>query len=495
MSDLNGNKAPLSGPSEGGGTILAPSQRRGRRGVTLRGGADAAAPTMSDMMDPASKSLADALRMIYRMLLVAMVIIVVAYFLSGFKRVNESESGVRTVLGQISERDIPPGFAASFPEPIGELIRVQTGEQSTRLNQQFFPKLSESEEKMIIEKNVQALADGGSNALDPDTDGALMTGDGNLVHARLNVIYRRNEPGKNLLNIADDDGKGSIERSLVISAARRGMVHAAARVSIDEFLRNQADSNRPDKDVRTVDRMAKDFAQEMLNKLETGIEIKELQVTDRIPPRMLIKDFNRVQSAQSTAAKEVSEAEQARKQRLNECAGESAPLLLAQIEEYDRASRLNDPASARAVLGRIHSVMLGEPVEINGEKITPHTFGKVSQLVAEANRYRTEVVSKAQASASLFVAKKAAFSSNPDVMVSSEWTSALQTFMTREGVQIMLVPPGAERVTVQLNRDPQERLRQAQAAMEKEAKEAQEKREELRRREMFEKKMEGTGIQ
>ena len=493
MSQFNGTNGPRV--DSAGGTILAPSQRRGRRGVTLRGGADSSAPTMADMMNPADKSLADALRMIYLVLLLAMGVIVIAYFLSGFKRVNESESGVRMVLGKISERDIPPGFAASFPEPIGELIRVQTGEQSLRLSKQFFPRLSENEEKMIAEKNVQSLAEGGSNALDPDSDGALITGDGNLVHARVNVTYRRKNPSQTLLNIADDDGKGAIERDLVTAATRRGMVHAAARVSIDEFLRNQADSNRPDKDVRSVDRMAKDFAQDMLTKLNTGIEIQQLLVTDRIPPRMLIKDFNKVQSAQSTAAKEVSDAEQARKERLNQSAGESAPLLLAQIDEYDKLTRLGDQAGASKVLQTIHAIMMRENVEIGGVKITPDTFGKVSQLISDANRYRTEVVGKAQASANLFAAKKAAFTSNPDVMVSSEWTSALQAFLTRAGVQTMLVPPGAERITVQINRDPSERMRLAQEVMEKEAKAAQEKREAERRREMFERKMDGTGMQ
>jgi regulator of protease activity HflC (stomatin/prohibitin superfamily) len=493
VSQLNGTNSPSSG--DAGGTILAPAQRRGRRGVTLRGGADASAPTMNEMMDPASKSLADALRMIYRVLLIAMVVIVAAYFLSGFKRVNESESGVRTMLGKITARDIPPGFAAAFPEPIGELVRVQTGAQNMRLNKQFFPRLSENEEKAIADGNMQPLADGGSNALDPDSDGALITGDGNLVHARVTVLYRRANPSQNILNIADDDADGVIEKNLVTAAARRGMVHAAARVSIDEFLKNQADSGRADKDVRSVDVMAKAFAQEMLDKLNAGIEIQQLSVNDRIPPRMLIKEFNKVQSAQSTAAKSVSEAEEARKERLNQSAGESAGLLLAQIDDYDRLTRLGDQAAAALVLAKIHSIMLREQVTIDGVKITPNTFGKVSQLISDANRYRTEVVGKAQASASLFEAKRAAFASNPDVMVVSEWATALKTFMTRPGVQVMMLPPSAERTVVQLNRDPQERLRLSQEAMEKEAREAMEKREADRRRENFERKLDATGSQ
>lgn len=475
------------------GTILAPAQRRGRRGVTLRSDREGG-PSMQDMLDPASRSLADALKITYRLLVIAMVVMIAAYFLSGFKRVNESESGVRTVLGKIAASDIPPGFTPSFPEPIGELIRVKTGLEAIKVDKAFFFRLSEAEEKTLAAPGgLQSLANGGSNALDPDVEGALLTADGNLVHTQVKVTYRRTSPSKNVQNIADDDASGSIEREIVIAAVRRGMVMAAARTSIDEFIRNQAEENRADNDVRNVAQFAKDVSQQMLTALGSGIEIQELLLEHPTAPRPLMNSFNDVQTSQSKAAKDVSDAEAARKERLSITAGDAAPVILTQIDEYERQLSLGDQAKAAAVLAKIHALMLREPVEINGKTAVVNTFGKVSNMISEANRYRTEVVGKAQASAGLFEAKRAAFASNPEVMIASEWTNAMQAFLTRDSVQVLLVPPGAERVTVQLNRDPSIKREQEQAQLQKEAMKADVQRDLERRRQNAEKKFDSVG--
>lgn len=475
------------------GTILAPAQRRGRRGVTLRSQGDGA-KSVAEMLDPASKSLADALRIMYRLLLVGMVVIVAVYFLSGFKRVNETESGVRTVLGKITSSDIPPGFAPSFPEPIGELIRVQTGEQSLALHREFFFRVSDSEEQLVADKGLQALADGGNNAIDPDSEGALITADGNLVHSRVLLTYQRTGASKNLLNIANDDGTGAIEREIVRAAARRGMVHAASRTTADEFLRNQTNAGRSDGETRSVERIARDSAQEFLNSLNSGIEIKTFSLKFATPPRFLMRTFNEVQAAQSTASNEVDRSEAARKERLNQAAGEAAELLLSQIEAYDRATTLGDSAKAGATLDVIHKIMMREPVNINGETIQPNTFGNVSTVISGAQRYRTEVVGEAQSDASLFKAKQAAFKSNPDVMVSSEWAHALQAFLSRDSVQTMILPPSSDRVVVQINRDPAILREQEQERQTREAKAAADKREAERKRAVSESKLDGTGV-
>src|SRR5215470_16874631 len=59
-------------------------------------GTDAA---MRDAMDPANQSLADALRLSFRVLQIVMLVLVVLFLASGFRTVKEGQSGVATVWG------------------------------------------------------------------------------------------------------------------------------------------------------------------------------------------------------------------------------------------------------------------------------------------------------------------------------------------------------------------------------------------------------------
>ncbi len=487
-----GTPSPLPGPGEAGSRVGRP--RRQSASVTLRAGAGAE-PNIQDMMDPASRSLADALKITYRLLLVAMVAIAGVYLLSGFQKINEQERGVRTIFGRVTGSDLAPGFTPSFPEPFGELIRVPTGEVSVELRREFFPRLTETEEKNLAEKGASGVQ-GGTNSLDPDAEGSLITADGNLVHARVVVTYRRTSPSKTLMNIAGDPNakpEESVERKIVAAAARRAMVHATARLTVDEFLSNQRDAARSGGDVRPLESLAREMAQATLDSMDTGIEIQQFLLNFRMPPRFLNADFNAVLSAQSDAAKAIAEAELAAKQTLNAAAGEAAPVLLSQIDQYERELGQNQPEQAAQTLDRLHKLMMREPVEIDGKTVTANTFGTVSTTIAAANRHRTEVVSRAQADAALFTAKRAAYTSNASVMVNTEWTGALQTFLQRPSVQTMLLPASTERVVMMLNRDPAIKRRQETDRMQREALEAQKKRDADRRREQFERQFDGTG--
>jgi len=174
----------------GDGQALAARTTQRAASVTLRQRGDAGDDSGS--LDPATKSLGDALRITFRLLQAAMIVLLGLYLLSGFQSVKESERGMRLVLGRISAKDLPPGPQFSFPAPFGEMMKVQTGLQTEDIDKQFFPRLTEGEEKLLIdkEKGAAALA-GGGDSLDPDADGHLITADGNIAHARWSLTWQR----------------------------------------------------------------------------------------------------------------------------------------------------------------------------------------------------------------------------------------------------------------------------------------------------------------
>lgn len=483
-------------PPVGPGGELPPGERRTRprASVTLRND-DARTQSVADLMDPANKSLADALRIAYRLLQGAIVVMVLIYAASGLQKIDEGESGVRVTFGTIESENLSPGLHAAWPAPVGEVIRIATGVQRVDLKRQFFPNLSEHEEKTLSDPNgrEQALAGGGRADLDPDADGQLLTGDGSIVHARFLVTYRRTDPRMWLTTIASDDATPDrIEKELVTAAARRGIVHAASRMTIDEVLYNQPETWRQPGEFTPLADLAKVSAQGMLAQLKSGLEIEQIIMTDKMPPRTVMQSFTAVQSAQSAASNEVQKAENDARQRLTEAAGEAAPVILTMIDQYEAQLVSGNRAAADGALARIHDVMMRRPVEMDGKPVTVPVSGKVSEAVSSAMQFRSSVVSRAQADASVFNAKLQAYRTNPSVFLASEWRDAMTSFLNQSNVQTMMLPSNVDRTVIQINRDPDISNMQTQERLLKAQEEAIKKRQREQQRQIHERNIQSA---
>jgi regulator of protease activity HflC (stomatin/prohibitin superfamily) len=488
---LNGLGLPIA---DGATATLSPPLRgRGAASVTLRDrSADdgAGGRNSGPFVDPATRSLADALRITYRLLQATMVVLVILYLLSGFQAVKESERGIRLLFGQVKARDLSPGFQFSLPAPLGELVRVGTGAQTMDINKAFFPNLSEDEEKQLLDKNkgAQTLADGGNDSLDPDSDGQLLTADGSIVHTRWSVTYQRAQAWETAQNIEEES-----ERRIVTAAACQGIVHAAAGLTIDDILKKQVGAGAEGAPEgggggSLVELRARENAQRALDKIESGIQITQLVMTTVIPPRRVMRQFEEVQANQSRKTKLIDEARTERADKLTQAAGDAAPLLLRLIERYESELALAEPARAAATLALIDRVLLREAIELDGRTLAPQAFGRVSSILDEARQRRSSVVSEAKEDAAYFQAKRELFNSNPLVMIHGDWSDAFRTFLARPSLQTIWLPPNIDRQTLQINRDPSITAAQQEERNRKQVEEAAKARELKRARENFERR-------
>lgn len=478
----------LPGSSSGSG----PLARRERRGAaTVRLGTEGSAGTdMASMMDPATKSLADALRWSYRFLLFAIVVLFVLFAGSGFTTVGASERGLKLRFGQVVDRNLEPGPHFGWPAPIGEIIRVPVGPQVVDLRKVFFPNLAESEDKQLAEKGSTILSGGGSDSLDPNVDGQLLTADGAIVHARwtVNFVHDELNPELNAKNI----GNETDEQRIVRAVAMQAIVRATASVTLDEFMRNIPDENRAEGTFRTVESLATQTAQAVLDKLESGIVIQSLEMTQKFPPRRVMPSYFRVQAAESESASQIEDAVSLRREALQAAAGDAAELILTQINQYELDLAKKDTPAAEATLARIDLLLMGEAVTLpDGRTLNPRTSGMVTSLLDGARQERTSMVATAKAEADLYDAKLAAFKANPKVLLNGDWADAYLTFATREGTQIMLLPPGAVRTVLSINRDPVLSREQDIARFGREFDEAQRERLRSMERARFEQRMQG----
>ncbi|MGQ0626676.1 MAG: SPFH domain-containing protein [Phycisphaerales bacterium] len=417
---------------------------RARRPASVELRSESAGDADEASLDPATRSLADALRITYRLVQVAMVGLVGLFALSGFQSVQEGEEGIRLTMGEVTGDRLQPGFQMSFPAPFGELIRVQTSPASVTMKREFWPNLPEAD----LEKAPADLKNSARDRVDPAIDGSIMTADGNIGHAKVSLTYRRRDAQRYARNVHPAD-----EPAIVRAAVMRGVVNAGSALSIDELLKDGPDEARPGRFMGLKTR-AQAVAQGTLDALDSGIEIIELNIIAKTPPLNTIATFEKVQSAQSESKQATEKAEQERSTLLNATAGEAAPVLLNLIDRLDEALSRNDAAKGETILAAIDEVMDGKAATLDGKALPVGVSGNVATRLSAARQFRSSVVSRAVADAAVFEAKLAAFRTNAPVVLAGDWTEAYGKFLKRDNVEFTWLPPGVQVTELLINSDP-----------------------------------------
>ncbi|MBM4112830.1 MAG: hypothetical protein FJ253_05565, partial [Phycisphaerae bacterium] len=201
--------------------------------VAGAGGGEAA---LREAMDPANQSLADALKLSYRVLQIAILGLLVTFLFSGFQTIQEGYTGVRTVFGRIdgqgADAQLAPGLEPFWPYPVGELV-VFEQKRSTQLRQEFWPKLAGTLQRAIENADL-------SNPIRPGIDGSVITGDGDLAHLQVTAEYTIDDVSEFVSSV----DRASTD-ALVRKALARGVVLAAAVTPLNDLL---ADREQPLRD-------------------------------------------------------------------------------------------------------------------------------------------------------------------------------------------------------------------------------------------------------
>lgn len=419
-----------------------------RRAASLTLRTDEVREARAASMEAANKSLADALRVTYRLLQVVMIALVGLFVLSGFQQVNQSESGIRVELGKIKAERLEPGFQFALPYPLGEIIKVTTGSQTIELDDAFWPGLSPEERRRSLD-DISLRGD----RLEPGKDGALLTADSGIAHVQLSIVYTRSNPASFVKNLYQPH-----EQGLVRAAVKRAAVQVAATVGIDDLLKPGGASG--DQRENSVESRIRQSAQNALDQTGVGLEVNQVLIRSSSPPQVLRRDFNQVQIAQSNAGKARDEALGERSRTLNGVAGSAHQALLDLITDYENALELGDEKKADGVLAQIDSVLNGEKngvaVQVNGREYAELSLsGEVSQLMSEATQYRGTVVQMAQRSAETFAARLQQYRASPSVFLTGALTDALASVLSRANVEVQWLPEGLGSFELLVSPDPQ----------------------------------------
>jgi len=435
----------------------------------------------------ATRSLTEALRVSFHLLAVVMVGTILFWLIvTGMSCVEPTQRAVRMVFGAIqgrgAERVFGEGLVWSWPEPFGRVLRVSVAQQTLELNDFWMYERPEEKAVRLSERRPSA------RGLRPGWDGALLTGDRNLVHARIVCKYRTGVRGESpdpdavidyLSHIRDThDEKLTATREMVRSAVCAAAIRVAAGRTLESIYPSGQES---------FAKAVRKYAQRRLDELNSGIHIDRIEVPSLTVPLAAIPAFNAESKARQDMRAQHEEARIAATKVLYGAAGDSWQLLAGQLE---RPEELETTASQRATaleasrsrwvdvfrrwvkaqgaqkdalaaeIRRFGLLNLyAEAREMGNERLagqvlaeigrvitSSRTGGTAARIINRARTYSERVRNNAQARAERFQKLLKEYRAAPDLFIKRLWTEVQREILTNPLTSKVLLPKAGKYV-------------------------------------------------
>lgn len=388
-------------------------------------------------LDPANQSLADALRLSFRILKLVMVALVVVFLFSGVTMVDQRQVVVLSRFGRLVGEPLGPGLHFAWPFPIDEKIEVDTSLRTMTVDA-FWLRLSERDKTLPLSE-LRARSAG----LDPARDGALLTGDRGIMHLLLNVEYSvgdrvrvradRVEPAEQLSDVILFVCNVPNEQELLRSVIKDATVAESARTTTDVIWKNP----------RLVAQAVRDRAQNMLDAMETGILLEKVAAEQSYFPLQAQREFLHVSQAENRRRELIKEAESYRTERLVNVAGPAWEELDRLIEQLDQ---VEDSAEHAEVIEQIGTILVTQAT------------GESGAVIRRAQQQREDILEQMLAEAARFNAYLPEHQRDPQLVRDRLRLQMLGDLLDEPGLVKWWMPPGPNRVILSLSKDPEEIL-------------------------------------
>jgi membrane protease subunit HflK len=395
-------------------------------------------------LDPGLRYLSRALKSSFFLLKVIMLVLVGLFLLSGFEKIRPDERGLVLRFGRIvgvgDERILEPGLRWVCPYPIEQLVRIPVEKKINLKIDSFWyyqrpeDDLPETPEiRRYVPKTLDPLRDGYClvrNSTDSYVAGRKGS-DYNIVHCKWQLTYQIDEPALFFTNINVEDVKPGQSYFNVIttsitpilkSLVEDAIVTVMVNYTIDEALRSQ---DRIPNHVETL-------LQERLNRIESGIKVVSIQLTDVTWPRQVNDAFLALLGAGQEKPRLIKEAQTYAEKTLNEAAGPVAEQLY---------QALNDENTSP------------QQMELLWDQIA----GEGRETVDKALAYRTTVVENAKANAQYLQRILPEYRKRPKLVLQKIYQDAIQYVFDNVDEKMILQPtkgPLPRELRIMVNRDP-----------------------------------------
>ena len=236
-------------------------------------------------------------------IILALVLVVVLWALSGLYRVLPDEQGVVLRFGKFI-KTTQPGLNYHLPVPFESVLTPKV----TKVNRMDIGFRSERDTGFTS-----------SSVADVPEESLMLTGDENIVNIDFSVFWVIKDAGNFLFKIQDPEGT-------VKAAAETAMREVIAKSDIQPILTE----GRSKIEVET-----QEIIQSILDDYESGIQITQVQTQKADPPDQVIDAFRDVQAARADMERSKNEAEAYANDVIPRARGEAAKILQA-AEAYKK---------------------------------------------------------------------------------------------------------------------------------------------------------------
>ena len=399
-------------------------------------------------LDVAGRSLFEALRVSFIILKVIMIVLVVLFLTSGFRTVGSDEQALVLRFGKIrgvgDQRVLGPGLHWVFPYPIDTIVKIPV-EKRTNLpinsfwyfqtREEMLPKGPKTQIRVPVELN--PLKDGyclTRSQKQGRTLAGVVGSDYNIIHCKWQLTYKIDDAERFFRNIYIDDVRPGQSYGEVIDSSiapllqglfEDAVVTAMVNYTIDEALFLSQD--------RITGHIGK-LLQEKLDKIQSGINVVSVQLTDSIWPRQVNNAFLASLRASQESQKSISEAKGYAEKTLNEAAGPIAEELLAVLvlEKKDIS-------------------------EDEQELLWSQLAGEGRELIAEAKAYKTKTIESAKANAEYLQKILPEYQKRPKLVIQDIYQEAIEYVLNNADEKIIIQPAKGlkgQELRILINRDP-----------------------------------------
>jgi len=397
------------------------------------------------VLDAAGSSLFEALRVSFIILKVIMIVLVVLFLASGFRTVGSDEQALVLRFGKIrgvgDQRVLGPGLHWVFPYPIDTIVKIPV-EKRTNLpinsfwyfqtREETLPESPKSQIRVPAELN--PLRDGYClvRSQKQETLGGVVGSDYNIIHCKWQLTYKIDDAERFFRNIYIDDVKPGQSYTEVIESSIRplleGLFEDAVVTAIVNYTIDQALFLSQDRITGHVGKLL----QEKLDKIQSGITVVSVQLTDSTWPRQVNSAFLASLRASQESQKSISEARGYAEKTLNEAAGPIAEELLASFEKKDISKD-------------------------EQELLWSQLAGQGRELIAEAKAYRTKTVESAKANAEYLQKILPEYQKRPKLVIQDIYQEAIEYVLNNADEKMIIQPAKGikgKELRVLINRDP-----------------------------------------
>ena len=367
---------------------------------------------LQEAMNTAHMSLASSLTLSFRALQLAMVVLVGLYLVSGFRTVEDSQTGVGTFFGAIvNDHGLEPGLQTNWPPPIGGFEIINAQNREANIGHVFRPRI---DARLTREQRLTKAKS--SDGLVPGRDGSLLTADGDLAHIEITSIWEIVDPIQYAHSIQDINGNLFVELAL-----EKAAVHVVGQLTLEELL---------DKPLEELRSLLHNHAQATLNTLKCGIRISDIILpSEPEPPLFIQKSYAAFDSAKINAETTVERAVASAHETLIKAAGSNYDEILGKISAYEHASELKDESLKKITLKSINNLLKSDKIS-----------GRAANIISIAEGYRAQIETTLGQDFRRFQSLLPTYRDHPELVIQNKWFDMYTSVLENADVETMFVP-------------------------------------------------------